>query len=821
MSARIQNTGTGEKIFTIANLAGGLNKKASVYDLADDEAAGLVNFIFTETGILKIRPGYVKYNSYPLANPIYSMYRFYKANGTDKYFIITSGSSIYKDTSGTFDALTCNETITANKRFQFAVFNDNLYMTNGTNKPLAWSGTGNIRQMGITAPNAGTAALGSAGLCTNGAHSIRITYYNSTDDVESAHYSLGSVTVSSNKKIELTNLAASSDVQVDKIRIYMTDAGGTTYYKVAEQVDTTTTYTINLSDTTLKANASYSCSDHDDPPSDADFICVAGRKVYLYNNSSHPSRLYWSETNEPESFGDIDTNINWRDINLNDGDVGTGMIYWNNYLYLFKNNSTWVLTDPTDPANSNLENVSPTIGCVSPYSIASGMFQRPLDIPGSDYILVDGIILNTRFGVMGFDGKQFWPLSERVEPILDSLYETNIKELVGFFNNNKYYLAYTPQKGTVTEGGFVTFNQFTTDSGSENKDATWVMAAEYNSQISNHDPSNYENNIDARINLDKTSSNNKNINVKVHIEWKKEQHNTAHIEEYKNQPIMYEIFFSYNSGTSWISKGTFKKYPNEELFGKHISYRISRYVKPEEAISDYTHTFYDSAVTNVRLDYFWNHYPTENIADYVRLESVEYWYDYTAAVIGTDVVNNRVLYYDTLHNAWSELRGIKAASFCAWNGSGDQREEFFGGSKLGYVYRMNVGASDDSNEIFALYQSKHFDCKDRSRKKRFHQLNFNTDIFNSTIHLDVFIDRTQRTSWKTLLLPKNTDTTYWKEKYFGEFTWDRVINMINKTFRLPTTSLGRFIGFQLWTSSKEPLAIQDYSIKYVTRESMN
>ena len=812
MSAKIQNTKTGERIFTIANLAGGLNKKASVFDLADDEAVGLVNFIFTETGILKIRPGYVKYNSYPLANPIYSMYRFYKSNGTDKYFIITSGSSIYNDTSGTFNALTCNETITANKRFQFAVFNDNLYMTNGTNKPLAWSGTGNVRQMGITAPSAGTAALGSAGLCTDGVHSIRITYYNSTDEVESAHYLIGSVTVSSNKKIELTNLAASADAQVDKIRIYMTDAGGTTYYYVAEQADTTSTYTINLSDATLTANASYSCSDHDDPPSDADFICIAGRRVYLYNNSSNPSRLYWSETNEPESFGDIDTNINYRDINLNDGDVGTGMIFWNNYLYLFKNNSTWVLTDPTDPGNSNLENVSPTIGCVSPYSIASGMFQRPLDIPGSDYILVDGIILNTRFGVMGFDGKQFWPLSERIEPILDSLYETNIKEMVGFFNNNKYYLAYTPEKGTPTDGGFVTFNEFTSDTGTESKDA--IFSDPGNTvPFSNHDPNNFESGVDARIDFTNTSSANKEVKIFVEIDWS----DTFGPQYVRNEQwAWYDIFFSYDSGTNWTSKGTFRQVATPVL----VEGAQTRH---------FSHTFFDSSVTNVRLDYFGKMNINESDGtisarygpDSIRLSSVEYWREYSAAVIGTNVVNNRVFYYDTLHNAWSELRGIKAASFYAWNGSGDQREEFFGGSKLGHVYRMNVGASDDGNEIFALYQSKHFDCKDRSRKKRFHQLNFNTDIFNSTIHLDVFIDRTQRTAWKTLLLPKDTDTTYWKEKYFGEFTWDNIINMINKTFRLPTTSLGRFIGFQLWTSSKEPLAIQDYSIKYVTRESMN
>ena len=53
---------SAEQIFTIKNLAGGLNKKASVYDISDSEAVGLINFIFTETGVLKVRNGYKKYN---------------------------------------------------------------------------------------------------------------------------------------------------------------------------------------------------------------------------------------------------------------------------------------------------------------------------------------------------------------------------------------------------------------------------------------------------------------------------------------------------------------------------------------------------------------------------------------------------------------------------------------------------------------------------------------------------------------------------------------------------------------------------------------
>ena len=106
------------KILTVSRLDGGLNIKGSVYDIADNEAIGLINFIFTEYGILTKRPGYVKFNKteIPGATGIYGLFRFYKKNG-DKYFICTTGDSIYywNTTTELWTALTCDVTLTADQ----------------------------------------------------------------------------------------------------------------------------------------------------------------------------------------------------------------------------------------------------------------------------------------------------------------------------------------------------------------------------------------------------------------------------------------------------------------------------------------------------------------------------------------------------------------------------------------------------------------------------------------------------------------------------------------------------------------------------------
>lgn len=793
MKAKIKNVKTGlNKTLTVSDLSGGLNKKGSVFDIRDNEAIGLVNFVFTEDGILRVRPGYIKYNDTKLSGAINSLFRYYKKDGSTAYFICTSGTSIYSGSSGAWTTLTSNVTLTTGLRFRFAVFNDYLFMTNGSNKPLVWDGTNNVRQIGIVAPtSAPSLTEGSTGN-PSGTYYYKVTYYNSTDSIESAPSSASNPITVSSKKIELSSIPQSDDAQVDYIYIYRTQDGGSTYYYVASIADGTTTYTDNNSDATIGANATLGSTNYLPPPTNADYIAISHRRLYFANNSSYPSRLYYSEIDTPEYF----PATNYRDISPDDGDWITGILAWNDYLYIFKQNGTYVLTDPADPANSILREISRDIGIIAPDTLTTGQFQRPVGV--NDWVLVPGIIGYTRFGVQGFDGQQWHPLSERVEPILEELYEVNKKYMTGFFNKGKYYLAYQPEKGNAIDGGFVTYDQSTTDSGNENKDATYST---------DHGVDSYSDTYDARIDLSNTSTSyDKEIKVKIYVDWQK--YTDLEYEWIYNNSPSYEIFFSKDSGSTWTSanktSAVFKAISLKNVANKATYY--------------FEHIFVDSSVTNVRLDYFATKYSYLPRPNYIRLVSVQYFYEYSSAVTGSDVKNSRMLYYDSLHNAWSEIWGINANCFCAFNGQNDQGEEYFGSSKLGYVYRMNIGSDDDGNDIFALYHSKHYDCGQRGIKKRFQQLTINTNVFPSELNLDVFTDRVQRSYHKFNLLPEKANTKYWNEDHFGKVVFDRIINMVQKTFRLASNSLGRFISVKFWKSSKESLAIQDYSIKYVERE---
>ena len=59
--SQLQKEKTGYK-YIIKNLDGGLNTATFDFDIAENEAADLVNFWFNKKGVLEKRPGYVKYN---------------------------------------------------------------------------------------------------------------------------------------------------------------------------------------------------------------------------------------------------------------------------------------------------------------------------------------------------------------------------------------------------------------------------------------------------------------------------------------------------------------------------------------------------------------------------------------------------------------------------------------------------------------------------------------------------------------------------------------------------------------------------------------
>jgi hypothetical protein len=134
----------------------------------------------------------------------------------------------------------------------------------------------------IRSATATAATNGSA--CTDGSHSVSLTYYSTKWGSESLAQDLDDVTVASNQQIGLANIPKSDDGDVDYIRIYMTTASGTTPYFVAQIANGTTTYTITTNDTDLAANTAYSKCESDVPYGYRDAIDDLAIAQWFFDN---------------------------------------------------------------------------------------------------------------------------------------------------------------------------------------------------------------------------------------------------------------------------------------------------------------------------------------------------------------------------------------------------------------------------------------------------------------------------------------------------------------------------------------------------------
>ena len=116
--------------------------------------------------------------------------------------------------------------------------------------------SGNVQDWGITPPATDPdAAVGAAGALT-GTYQYKFTYYNSTLGTRSnANTTAASVSPSS-QRVDLggvTAIPTSAQTGVDKVEIWRTTAGGSTFFKLTEINNGTSTYEDNDADTALSA----------------------------------------------------------------------------------------------------------------------------------------------------------------------------------------------------------------------------------------------------------------------------------------------------------------------------------------------------------------------------------------------------------------------------------------------------------------------------------------------------------------------------------------------------------------------------------------
>lgn len=118
-------------------------------------------------------------------------------------------------------------------------------------------------QLGVIPPSSVPTLVEGAAGNPNGAYYYKVTYVNNAGFEGNASSASAQITVTS-KKIEVSAIPVSTDLQVKQRRLYRTQAGGATYYRVVT-IDNNyeTTYSDDVADANLSVELS---TDHDVPP---------------------------------------------------------------------------------------------------------------------------------------------------------------------------------------------------------------------------------------------------------------------------------------------------------------------------------------------------------------------------------------------------------------------------------------------------------------------------------------------------------------------------------------------------------------------------
>jgi hypothetical protein len=161
--------------------------------------------------------------------------------------------------------------------------------------------------------------------------------------------------------------------------------------------------------------------------------------LFVANNSSYPSRLYWSNLGDPTTF----TVTNYVDINPGDADKITGLGMLQDELFVFKQNTIWSVTGWSGSSFSSTtiatQNTNARIigyGCIAPRSIVS---------TGNDIFFLSMFgntphirsLRKTQYATTLGGGI----ISEHIKTTMDDITKSAVSKVVGVYDGRYIYWA--------------------------------------------------------------------------------------------------------------------------------------------------------------------------------------------------------------------------------------------------------------------------------------------------------------------------------------------------------------------------------------------
>ncbi|AZV56082.1 hypothetical protein [Clostridium sp. AWRP] len=200
-------------------------------------------------------------------------------------------------------------------------------------------------------------------------------------------------------------------------------------------------------------------------PPKGSMIELNHERVWLAGDVDFPNRVYFSKDLDiddwtiPIDEGEANQHGGLIDVPTWDGGIIIGLKVLFGDLFVFKNRNIFRIFG-TYPGNYELEQVCSTTGAISDRSIVSG--------PSAVYFA-------SKEGIYAFNGTSANLVSQKIRDTWKNINQDYIKNAVGIFYDNKYYLA-VPEGNSTTNNLLIKYN-------TEDGNFTFIRGLEINDFI--------------------------------------------------------------------------------------------------------------------------------------------------------------------------------------------------------------------------------------------------------------------------------------------------------------------------------------------------
>lgn len=450
-------------------LDGGLNTKFDKMLIADNETPAAANVIFDDNAA-QTRGGTAKLNTNAVGSFVCDgLFTRHDRSG-GQTMVAFFGGTAYGLTGSSFVTIGSSQSIfTMGMDVTAAEQENQIFFGNGGVTPYKYNGAEFTRH-GVPAPTSAPSAVSAATGVLTGDYRYKIVYVNSGLVEGNAGASTATFAVTSGT-IGLSGIpVAPQSFGVNTRRIYRTEAGGSTWKRVATLNDnTTTTYHDNIADASLGVAAP---SDQGEPPNYS--FCVYHRGRLFMNDPGNLNYIWYSELDTPY----VVKTTNFLSLGDNTQTLVRGAQSYGEHLLVMGDMWAELIYMPsTDPTDWVKVRIQSPYGCRSPFALP--LYNNKIMFPA----LQNGILV----GFAAIKGSAVAPdvtllttssmasdqVSGKIEPDVEQIQSGYIGKIRAIVFKNKIYISVTHGSGQTANNRIWVYD-FSTNRLEKQQEGAWM-----------------------------------------------------------------------------------------------------------------------------------------------------------------------------------------------------------------------------------------------------------------------------------------------------------------------------------------------------------